>query len=143
MRNLPKFPISTSYENNEPRLLLVSVDVKKEASLYLIVTKKRIVSGKLNMVSMVLNTLEDLMTRKDNMLLTMMRGLKLTFTCKWIGTVNYEYTKLQVENTSRGYQNKMKNEEQKGDGNHLTTSRVRYFWDGGIITKYSRLGGPL
>ena len=47
--------------------------------------------------------------------------------------VNYDYTKLGVEESNGGHGIKRENEKQKEDGNSLTTKKVRYFWDGGII----------
>ncbi len=46
--------------------------------------------------------------------------------------VNYEYTKLQVEDTNGNHRIKGGIEKQK-EANTPTTNKVRYFWDGGII----------
>lgn len=47
--------------------------------------------------------------------------------------VNYDYTKLGVEDSNGRQGIKSENEEQKEDRNSLTTKKDRYFWDGGII----------
>ena len=47
--------------------------------------------------------------------------------------VNYDYTKLEVEDTNSRRLIKSENEKQKEEVNSLATKRVRYFWDGGII----------
>ena len=47
--------------------------------------------------------------------------------------VNYDYTKLGVEHSDGRHGIKGENKKQKEDGNSLTTKKVRYFWDGGII----------
>ena len=49
------------------------------------------------------------------------------------GPVNYDYTKLGVEDSNGGHGINRENEKQKEDGNSLITKKVRYFWDGGII----------
>ena len=47
LEKFAKFPISTSFENNEPRLLLVAVDVKL-TPVVLMAMKKRMEQGSQN-----------------------------------------------------------------------------------------------
>jgi NTE family protein len=51
--------------------------------------------------------------------------------------VNYDYTKLGVEDANSNGRHAINREnekqKQKEDGNSLITKKVRYFWDGGII----------
>ena len=53
LEKFAKFPISTSFENNEPRLLLVAVDVRSLRLWFLIAMKKRMEQGNQNMGNMV------------------------------------------------------------------------------------------
>ena len=48
LEKFAKFPISTSFENDEPRLLLVAVDVQELLQWFLIVTKRKMEQGSQN-----------------------------------------------------------------------------------------------
>ena len=47
--------------------------------------------------------------------------------------VNYDYTKLEVENYNNGHEIKNENVKQNENGIKPPNKKIRYFWDGGII----------
>lgn len=133
-----KFPISTSYDNNEPRLLLVSVDVQEGATVVFDSYEKadgfrKTEYGRFG---------PEFARRPDDRegyehVISHNDGIEVDFVlASGSVPVNYDYTKLIVEDFDGKDGIKGGNEKDTQNGNRLTniTKKVRYFWDGGIIS---------
>jgi NTE family protein len=135
LEKFAKFPIATSYQNNEPRLLLVSVDVQEGSTVIFDSYEKEDGTRKTEYGRYGPEYLrgpneaggyEHVISHND--------GIEVDFVlASGSVPVNYEYTKLQVEDTNDSHQIKSGIEQQKEEVNNPTTKKVRYFWDGGII----------
>ena len=137
LEKFAKFPIATSYQNNEPRLLLVSVDVQEGSTVVFDSYEKE--DGTLKTEYGHYGPefargpndhegYEHVINHND--------GIEVDFVlASGSVPVNYDYTKLGVEdfNHGHGINGGKENERQKEDGNSMITKKVRYFWDGGII----------
>jgi NTE family protein len=135
LEKFAKFPIATSYQNNEPRLLLVSVDVQEGSTVVFDSYEKangirkteygrygpEFAKGSNDQ-----GGYEYVISHND--------GIEVDFVlASGSVPVNYEYTKLQVEDTNSGQRVTSENQRQKEGVNIPPTKKVRYFWDGGII----------
>ncbi len=135
LEKFAKFPIATSYKNNEPRLLLVSVDVQEGSTVVFDSYEKADGTRKTEY-----GRYGPEYARGHNnhegyeYMISHNDGIEVDFVlASGSVPVNYEYTKLQVEDTNAKRRIKSENEKQKADDNRLSTKKVRYFWDGGII----------
>lgn len=135
LEKFAKFPIATSYKNNEPRLLLVSVDVQEGSTVVFDSYEKADGARKTEY-----GRYGPEYARGHNnhegyeYVISHNDGIEVDFVlASGSVPVNYEYTKLQVEDTNAKRRIKSENEKQKADDNGLTTKKVRYYWDGGII----------
>jgi NTE family protein len=138
LEKFAKFPIATSYDENEPRLLLVSVDVQEGAAVVFDSYQKEDGTRKTEY-----GRYGPEFARGPNdhegyeHVISHNDGIEVDFVlASGSVPVNYDYTKLGVEDFN--YRNDRQginraNEKQKEDGNSLITKKVRYFWDGGII----------
>jgi len=135
LEKFAKFPIATSYQNNEPRLLLVSVDVQEGSTVIFDSYEKEDGTRKTEYGNYRPEGFEHVIRHND--------GIEVDFVlASGSVPVNYDFTKIFVED-SNGWngiksENENKNEDENkkkivNDGNGVTTKRVRYFWDGGII----------
>jgi NTE family protein len=137
LQKFAKFPISTSYQLNEPRLLLVSVDIQEGTAVVFDSYEKRggtrkteygrygpeFAKGPDNEEGY-----EHVISHND--------GIEVDFVlASGSVPVNYEYTKLIVEdlNPKDGIKGEKEKDFQKGNRLATATKKVRYFWDGGII----------
>ena len=135
LEKFAKFPIATSYEENEPRLLLVSIDVQDGTAVVFDSYKKEDGTRKTEYGrygpefargSKDTEGFEHVI-RYDN-------GIGVDFVlASGSVPVNYDYTKLEVENCNNGHEIKDENLKQNENRNNPTNKKVRYFWDGGII----------
>ena len=135
LEKFAKFPIATSYQNNEPRLLLVSVDVQEGSTVVFDSYEKEDGTRKTEYGhygpefargSNDHEGYEHVISHND--------GIEVDFVlASGSVPVNYDYTKLGVEDFIDRHGIKGEKEKQKEDGNSLITKKVRYFWDGGII----------
>jgi NTE family protein len=134
LEKFAKFPIATSYEKNEPRLLLVAVDVQEGSTVVFDSYEKADGSRKTEYgrygMEFAHNGNEGFehVIRYNN-------GIEVEFVlASGSVPVNYDYTKLMVENYSN--KNKIKSEngdEKKSESGKTVKKKERYFWDGGII----------
>jgi len=127
LEKFAKFPIATSYQNNEPRLLLVSVDVQEGSTVVFDSYEKEDGTRKTEYGRY---GPEFARGPKDHEryehVISHNDGIEVDFVlASGSVPVNYDYTKLGVEdfNGRHGINRK----------NNLVTKKVRYFWDGGII----------
>jgi NTE family protein len=120
LEKFAKFPIATSYQNNEPRLLLVGVDVQEGSTVVFDSYEKEDGTRKTEY-----GCYGPEFARGPNdhegyeHVISHLDGIEVDFVlASGSVPVNYDYTKLRVEDSK---------------GRHGTTKKVRYFWDGGII----------
>ena len=135
LEKFAKFPIATSYEENEPRLLLVSIDVQDGIAVVFDSYKKEDGTRKTEYGRY---GHEFARGRKDTEgfehVIRYNNGIGVDFVlASGSVPVNYDYTKLEVENCNNGHEIKDENLKQNENGNDPTNKKVRYFWDGGII----------
>ena len=134
LEKFAKFPIATSYEKNEPRLLLVAVDVQEGSTVVFDSYEKADGSRKTEYgrygMEYAHNGNEGFehVIRYNN-------GIEVEFVlASGSVPVNYDYTKLMVENYSNKHKIKSENEaEKKSQSGKTVNKKERYFWDGGII----------
>jgi len=148
LEKFAKFPISTSFENGEPRLLLVAVDIQEANAVVFDSYEKedgtrRTGYGRYGKLkpntpasdSEVYEGFEHVIRYED--------GIKSDFVLASCSVpVNYDYTKLNVEN------NTLSKVEQKDSGDAVDTNtntntdadqrtnfseKIRFFWDGGLL----------
>jgi predicted acylesterase/phospholipase RssA len=134
LEKFANFPIATSYEKKEPRLLLVAVDVQEGSTVVFDSYEKADGSRKTEYgrfgQEFAHNGNEGFehVIRYNN-------GIEVEFVlASGSVPVNYDYTKIMVENYNNKHKVKVKNEEEKKSTSRFTNNKkVRYFWDGGII----------
>jgi predicted acylesterase/phospholipase RssA len=134
LEKFAKFPIATSYEKKEPRLLLVAVDVQEGSTVVFdsyekVDGSRKTEYGRYGM-EYAHNGNEGFehVIRYNN-------GIEVEFVlASGSVPVNYDYTKLMVENYSNKHKIKSENEaKKKSQSGKTVNKKVRYFWDGGII----------
>jgi NTE family protein len=134
LEKFAKFPIATSYEKKEPRLLLVAVDVQEGSTVVFDSYEKPDGSRKTEYgrygMEYAHNGNEGFehVIRYNN-------GIEVEFVlASGSVPVNYDYTKLMVENYSNEHKIKSENEaEKKSESGKTVNKKERYFWDGGIV----------
>ena len=135
LEKFAKFPIATSYEENEPRLLLVSIDVQDGTAVVFDSYQKEDGTRKTEYGRY---GPEFARGRKDTEgfehVIRYDNGIGVDFVlASGSVPVNYDYTKLEVENCNNGHEIKDENLKQNQNRNNPTNKKVRFFWDGGII----------
>ena len=143
LEKFAKFPISTSFENNEPRLLLVAVDVQELTPVVFDSYEKedgtrkseygrygRVKSGRSERDPENNEGFEHVIKYDD--------GIKADFVLASCSVpVNYDYTRLNVETRVLAGEGQGDNEN-TGDNNGPSSSSngnssLRSFWDGGLL----------
>jgi NTE family protein len=134
LEKFAKFPIATSYEKKEPRLLLVAVDVQEGSTVVFDSYEKPDGSHKTEYgrygpeFAHSGNEGFEHIIRYNN-------GIEVDFVlASGSVPVNYDYTKIMVENYSN--ESKIDSEnvlEKKSQSRKSVNRKERYFWDGGII----------
>ena len=120
LEKFAKFPIATSYQNNEPRLLLVGVDVQEGSTVVFDSYEKEDGTRKTEYGRYGSEFARGQDDREGyEHVISHNDGIEVDFVlASGSVPVNYDYTKLGVEDSN---------------GRQGTTKKVRYFWDGGII----------
>ncbi|MGH9977687.1 MAG: patatin-like phospholipase family protein [Nitrososphaeraceae archaeon] len=120
LEKFAKFPITTSYQNNEPRLLLVSVDVQEGSTVVFDSYEKEDGTRKTEYGRYGPEFARGPNDREGyEHVVSHIDGIEVDFVlASGSVPVNYDYTKLGVEDSN---------------GRNGTTKKVRYFWDGGIV----------
>ena len=133
LEKFAKFPIATSYEKKEPRLLLVAVDVQEGSTVVFDSYEKPDGSHKTEYgrygMEYAHNGNEGFehVIRYNN-------GIEVEFVlASGSVPVNYDYTKLMVEDYSNKHKIKSENRNEKKSRRKAINKKERYFWDGGII----------
>jgi hypothetical protein len=139
LEKFAKFPISTSFDNGEPRLLLVAVDVKEAAPVVFDSYEKEDGTrkseygryGRLkhdgSAISSEENGFEHVIRYKD--------GISSDFVLASCSVpVNYDYTMLDVETRTIVTEGQAKSAHvSEKNPSSLNRNSVRSFWDGGLL----------
>ena len=143
LEKFAKFPISTSFENNEPRLLLVAVDIQEGVPVVFDSYEKEDGTrksgyGGYHEVELDQQAEDD--NSKNGEFEHVIRyddGITSDFVLASSSVpVNYEYTKLNVEDRkSKVYDsNKISTAGSDRDSSpSYSNSNLRFFWDGGLL----------
>jgi hypothetical protein len=140
LEKFAKFPISTSFESGEPRLLLVAADVQEGSPVIFDSYEKedgtrkseygsygRVKPDSSTNVSEDKEGFEHVIRYED--------GIKSDFVLASCSVpVNYDYTRLNVETRSMimEEQDDNMNVDDKNNASNIR-NEVRYFWDGGLL----------
>jgi len=142
LEKFARFPISTSFENDEPRLLLVAVDVQEATPVVFDSYEKEDGTrkseygryGRMKSDGSAKNPesnegFEHVIRYED--------GIKADFVLASCSVpVNYDYTRLNVENRTLAVEGQGDNKD-IGDNNRPPSSNgsnsLRFFWDGGLL----------
>jgi NTE family protein len=134
LEKFAKFPIATSYEKNEPRLLLVAVDVQ-EGSTVVFDSYEKVDGSRKSEYGRYGMEYAHNGNEGFEHVIRYNNGIEVDYVlASGSVPVNYDYTKLMVENYSNN--NKIKSESEdknKNQGRKTINKKARYFWDGGII----------
>ena len=134
LEKFAKFPIATSYEKREPRLLLVAVDVQEGSTVVFDSYEKVDGSRKTEYGRYGMEFAHDGNEGFEHVL-RYNNGIEVDYVlASGSVPVNYDYTKLMVEDYSNKHKIKSENEDKKkNQGRKTINKKARYFWDGGII----------
>jgi len=134
LEKFAKFPIATSYEKNEPRLLLVAVDVQEGSTVVFDSYEKADGSRKTEYGRYDMEFAHDGNEGFEHVI-RYNNGIEVDYVlASGSVPVNYDYTKLIVEDYSNKHKIKSENEDKKkNQGRKTINKKARYFWDGGII----------
>ncbi|HEY7227270.1 MAG TPA: patatin-like phospholipase family protein [Nitrososphaeraceae archaeon] len=134
LEKFAKFPIATSYEKKEPRLLLVAVDVQEGSTVVFDSYEKQDGSRKTEYGRYGPEFAHDRNEGFEHVI-RYNNGIEVEFVlASGSVPVNYDYSKIIVENYSN--EDKIKTEnvtEKKSQSRKSINKKERYFWDGGII----------
>jgi NTE family protein len=143
LEKFAKFPISTNFENNEPRLLLVAVDVQELTPVVFDSYEKedgtrKSEYGKYGRVKLGRSENDQENTEGFEHVIRYDDGIKADFVLASCSVpVNYDYTRLNVENRVLVGGGQGDNVD-TGDNNRPSSSSngnsgLRSFWDGGLL----------
>jgi NTE family protein len=143
LEKFAKFPISTSFENNEPRLLLVAVDVQELTPVVFDSYEKedgtrKSEYGRYGKVKFGRSE-KDQNTEGFEHVIRYDDGIKADFVLASCSVpVNYDYTRLNVENrvlVGGGQGDNADTRDKNGSPSSSLSgiSSLRSFWDGGLL----------
>jgi predicted acylesterase/phospholipase RssA len=150
-----KFPISTSFENNEPRLLLVAVDVQEAAAVVFDSYEKadgtrKTEYGRYGRLKST-DSAKDQENEGFEHVIRYNDGITSDFVLASCSVpVNYDYTRLNVETRILDTDSQEKNDGRtredinrasnsvdggisSSNSSNSSNSGVRFFWDGGLL----------
>ena len=148
LEKFAKFPISTSFENDEPRLLLVAVDVQEATAVVFDSYEKedgtrKTEYGRYGRVKSTDSTKNQDQSQENEAFEHVIRyddGITSDFVLASCSVpVSYDYTKLNVETRNVALEGvkKEKNISTKVDNPYSSTgdrnTNLRFFWDGGLL----------
>lgn len=143
LEKFAKFPISTSFENNEPRLLLVAVDVQELTPVVFDSYEKedgtrKSEYGKYGRMKFGRSENDQEDTEGFEHVIRYDDGIKADFVLASCSVpVNYDYTRLNVENrvlVGGGQGDNVDTGDNNGPSSSSNgTSGLRSFWDGGLL----------
>ena len=145
LEKFAKFPISTSFENNEPRLLLVAVDVQEATPVIFDSYEKEDGTrkteygrhGRLKFIDSAKNQNQDQGNEAYEHVIRYEDGIKSDFVLASCSVpVNYDYTRLNVETRTLAVERQRDNtaiEDNNRSASSNGTNSLRFFWDGGLL----------
>ncbi len=147
LEKFAKFPISTSFENNEPRLLLVAVDVQEATPVIFDSYEKADGTskteygryGRLKFIDSAKNQNQDQDQENEayEHVIRYEDGIKSDFVLASCSVpVNYDYTRLNVETrtlAAEGQGDDTAIEDNNRSTSSNGTNSLRFFWDGGLL----------
>ena len=141
LEKFAKFPISTSFENNEPRLLLVAVDVQEATPVVFDSYEKedgtrKSEYGRFGKIKSD-NTTQNQDYEAFEHVIRYEDGIKSDFVLASCSVpVNFDYARLNVETKTMALEGQAGNEV-RADNNRFTSTNgstnMRFFWDGGLL----------
>ena len=141
LEKFAKFPISTGFENNEPRLLLVAVDVQEATPVVFDSYEKedgtrKSEYGRFGKIKSD-NTTQNQDNEAFEHVIRYEDGIKSDFVLASCSVpVNFDYTRLNVETKTLAVEGQAGNEV-RADNNRFTSTNgstnMRFFWDGGLL----------
>ncbi|HEY7078263.1 MAG TPA: patatin-like phospholipase family protein [Nitrososphaeraceae archaeon] len=148
LEKFAKFPIATSFEKNEPRLLLVAVDVQEGSPVVFDSYEKengirKSGYGRFGKVKPLVNSPDYQVDQRDHeYVIRYDEGITSDFVLASCSVpINYDFTRLEVEDHILEEKGSEKQQQEsvpmnayypKHIGNEPRKSNIRYFWDGGI-----------
>ena len=142
LEKFAKFPISTSFENDEPRLLLVAVDVQEAIPVVFDSYEKedgtrKSEYGRYGRVKFGSSAKNPENNEEFEHVIRYDDGIKADFVLASCSVpVNYDYTRLNVETRTLAVAGQGDNAD-IGDSNRPSSSNgsnsLRFFWDGGLL----------
>jgi NTE family protein len=141
LEKFAKFPISTSFESGEPRLLLVAADVQEGSPVIFDSYEKEdgTMKSEYGRYGRVNDSSTDVSEDKEGFehVIRYEDGIKSDFVLASCSVpVNYDYTRLNVETRTITMDQRDDNTT-VGDKNNVLSSdarnEVRFFWDGGLL----------
>ena len=142
LEKFAKFPISTSFENNEPRLLLVAVDVQELTPVVFDSYEKedgtrKSEYGKYGRMKFGRSENDQEDTEGFEHVIRYDDGIKADFVLASCSVpVNYDYTRLNVENrvlVGGGQGDSVDTRDNNRPSSSNGNSGLRSFWDGGLL----------
>ena len=148
LEKFAKFPISTSFENNEPRLLLVAVDVQEATAVVFDSYEKEDGTrkteygryGRVKFIDSTKNQDQDQENEAFEHVIRYDDGITSDFVLANCSVpVNYEYTRLNVESRNvdveegKEEKNTSTNVDNPYSSNGGSNTNLRFFWDGGLL----------
>ena len=141
LERFAKFPISTSFENDEPRLLLVAVDVQEATAVVFDSYEKedgtrKSEYGKYGRMKSDGSAIASENNEGFEHVIRYNNGITADFVLASCSVpVNYDYTRLNVENHTLDLRKPGHNtqaESNNGPSSNVSNS-LRFFWDGGLL----------
>src|SRR6476469_3403392 len=142
LEKFAKFPISTSFENGEPRLLLVAVDVQAATPVVFDSYEKEDGTRKTEYVRYGRMKKDGSAKNPENEVFEYVirydDGINSDFVLASCSVpVNYDYTRLNVQTRTLAAEQQGDNNA-KDDNNQSTSlngssTKLRFFWDGGLL----------
>ncbi|MGA7978212.1 MAG: hypothetical protein WB975_13335, partial [Nitrososphaeraceae archaeon] len=141
LEKFAKFPISTSFENNEPRLLLVAVDVQEAAAVVFDSYEKQDGTrkseyGRFGRIKSD-NTTQNPEYEAFEHVIRYEDGIKSDFVLASCSVpINYDYTQLNVETRNLEVETQgdiSANGDIERSKSPDSRTNLRFFWDGGLL----------
>jgi NTE family protein len=144
LEKFAKFPISTGFENGEPRLLLVAVDIQEATPVVFDSYEKedgtrKTGYGRYGIAKSGVSANDSENDEEFEHVIRYQDGIKSDFVLASCSVpVNYDYTRLNVENntlslvTQSSYRDATNTDKRPNTPPNGSTS-LRFFWDGGLL----------
>ncbi len=142
LEKFAKFPISTSFENDEPRLLLVAVDVQEATPVVFDSYEKKDGTrkseyGRYGRVKFSSSAKNPENNEKFEHVIRYDDGIEADFVLASCSVpLNYDYTRLNVETRTLAVGGQGDNADIVDSNRHSSSNgsnSLRFFWDGGLL----------